>query len=142
MGWALATDGRNLSVYEQNGRRWADGYRPGDHLWLRVGVGSTDALGTRAEYAMPRSLLNRLARVIGVEIPAAPRAKSARGKFAFTRKQQAPITLRVRPGDAYYPPSSLFGGSGTTLTVTISSSAATSGRVIQFRWRDGAWVRA
>jgi hypothetical protein len=54
-GWALATDGRRIGVYEQRGRGW-----------LRVGVGSPHLVGLRVEFAMARSLLDRLGRRIGV----------------------------------------------------------------------------
>jgi hypothetical protein len=127
-GWALATDGRRLSVYEQEGRHW-----------LRVGVGSARLVGTQIEFALPRSLLNRLAHRIHVLVPPAPAEPASNQLPVFTRRQRAPITLRVRPGDSYYPPSSLFDGRPNLLTVTISSPTSGS-HVMRFRWRNGAWI--
>jgi hypothetical protein len=138
-GWALATDGRNLSVYKQGGGpKWAVG-RGDNRLWLRVGVGSAHLLGTTTEYAMSRSLLDRLARVIHVRIPAATPQPASKA-FALTRRQRATITLPIGPGDTYVPPTSLFNGNAPTLVATIISSHGN--RVIHFRWRHGAWVRA
>ena len=57
-GWALATDGRTVAVYEQQRRGW-----------LRVGIGSPHLVGSSSGYAMPRSLLELLAERIGVALP-------------------------------------------------------------------------
>jgi hypothetical protein len=57
-GWALATDGRLVGIYEQRSRGW-----------LRVGIGSPRLVASRPEYAMPRSLLEHLAQRIGMSLP-------------------------------------------------------------------------
>jgi hypothetical protein len=54
-GWALATDGRTIGIYEQRGRSW-----------LRVGIGPAVLVDSHVEFAMPKSLLARLGRRIGV----------------------------------------------------------------------------
>jgi hypothetical protein len=61
VGWALATDGREVAVYEQRSVHW-----------LRVGVGTPRLLSTRTEFALPRSVLDRLATRIGVHFPPMP----------------------------------------------------------------------
>jgi hypothetical protein len=139
-GWAVATDGRDMSVYEQNGRHWVKDYRPEEHRWLQVGVGSPRLVSSRIEFAMPRSLLIRLAQQVGVVITRAAREPSGR-PWRLSPRQRAPIRLRVRPGETYYPPRTLFEGRSNVLTVTINEP--TQGRhAMRFRWRSGAWVRS
>jgi hypothetical protein len=135
-GWALATDGHNVSVYEQHGPRLND---PLGRRWLRVGVGSPRLVGTRTEFALPRSLLNRLAHRIGVSMPPAPRDMNGPPLRPRTRWQIAPITVRVGPGDSYSA-TDLFDGRPKVLTLTISSRSRVT-TVTRFRWRNGGWVR-
>jgi hypothetical protein len=134
-GWALATDGHKASVYEQHGRGLDE---PLGRRWLRVGVGLPRLIGTRTEFALPRSLLNRLAHRISVRIPPAPRERNGPPLPPPTRWQIAPITVRVGPGDSYSG-TELFDGRPKVLTVTISSRRGTT--ATRFRWRNDGWVR-
>jgi hypothetical protein len=134
-GWALATDGHKLSVYEQHGRRLNDS---NGNRWLRVGVGAPPLVGARIDFALPRSLLNRLAREIDVPIPAARPEPTATQLLQRTPWQRAPVTVHLRPGDSYST-SGLYDGRPKLLTVTITHSSGTS--VTRFRWHNGSWVR-
>jgi hypothetical protein len=136
-GWALATDGHKVSVYEQHGRHLND---PVGHAWLRVGVGAPHLVGGRIDFAMPRSLLNRLGARIGVRFPPAPSEPPASSApLRRTLWQRAPIVIRIRPGDTYVT-SDLFDGRPKVLTVTITSR--TSGRsVTRYRWHNRGWIR-
>jgi hypothetical protein len=135
-GWALATDGHKIGVYEQHGRHLNDQV---GRNWLRVGVGTPRLVGTRADFAMPRSLLNRLGSSIGVRFPPAPLQPASSVSPRRTSWQRAAILVRLRPGDSYAT-SDLFDGRPKILTVTITSR--TSGKsVMRFRWHDGGWVR-
>jgi hypothetical protein len=127
-GWALAADAHKVSLYEQLGRRW-----------LRVGVGPPRLVGTRIDFAMARSLLDRLGRRIGVRFPAAAPERPGVQLPARTRWQRAPINVRVRPADTYLV-SNLFDGPPKVLTITIHSSVGAT-RILRFRWRNGAWPR-
>lgn len=128
-GWALATDGRTLAVYEQ----------PHGKRWLRVGLAAPSLIGSRTEFAMPRSLLDRLARRIAVEVPPAQPEPSFPRSSLPTRWERAPITVQLHPGDVLSS-SGLYDGSPRLLTLTITSRTFRT-RVIRFRWRDGEWVR-
>jgi hypothetical protein len=135
-GWALATDGHKVSVYEQHGPHLND---PIGHSWLRVGVGTPLLVGTRTDFAMPRSLLSRLGAKIGVRFPPAQLEPTSPAAPRPTPWQRAPISVRVQPGDTYSA-TNLFDGRPKVLTVTITSR--TSGRsVTRFHWRNGGWVR-
>ena len=57
-GWALATNGTEVAVYEQRSTGW-----------LRVGIGSPRQIMSRVVFAMPRSLLDRLALRLGPTLP-------------------------------------------------------------------------
>jgi hypothetical protein len=132
-GWALATDGHNVSVYEQHGRGLD---KPVGRRWLRVGVGSPSLIAASIDFALPRSLLQRLGRLVGVSIPPAPRTSKGPPP-PTTQWQKAPITVRLRPGDTYVA-TDLSLGQPKVLTVTIKSATATT--VLRFRWHDNGWV--
>jgi hypothetical protein len=126
-GWALATDGENVGVYEQRG-----------HGWFRVGVGSAHLVGTRNDFDLPRSLLNRLGARIDVRFPPATEEPGfASPPPSVAARWRAPITVRIRPGDTY---SSTVASHSTVLTVTIARFTAHRS-VVRFRWRDGRWAR-
>ena len=91
-GWALATDGRDVSVYEQHGRTLN---APAGRRWLRVGLGPPSLFGSEVDFAAPRSLLQRLGRAIGVRIPSGPRFPSTPPPV---RSHAKTITFRVQVG--------------------------------------------
>lgn len=136
-GWALATDGHKVSVYEQHGPRLND---PVGHDWLRVGVGAPHLVGTRTDFAMPRSLLNRLGTKIGMRLP--PAAPEPTSPAPPQRKpwQRATINVRIQPGDTYSA-TNLFDGRPRVLTVTIGSGTS-SKSVWRFHWRNDRWIRS
>lgn len=134
-GWALATDGHKVSVYEQHGARLDD---PVGHRWLRVGVGSPHLVGTDTDFALPRSLLNRLAQKIGVEIPAAKTGPSPSPPLRYTPWQRAPISIRISPGDTYEA-TDLFDGRPKVLTVKVQSRQSGT-RLSNFRWQNRRWA--
>jgi hypothetical protein len=133
-GWALATDGHTVGVYEQHGRHLDD--RTG-HRWLLVGIGSAYLIGTRGDFALPRSLLNTLGRRIGLQFPSLTPQPAGPGLIPYTRWQKAPITVRIGPAAAYET-TGLFTKRPTVLSVKIHSRTGT--RVTRFRWRSGQWV--
>jgi hypothetical protein len=134
-GWALASDGHDVAVYEQHGPQVIS---PTGHDWLRVGVGTPHLLGTAIEYALPRSLLDKLGGEIGMRFPAAKPVLTPGPTEHLSVWQRAPITVRIGPGDSFSE-TDMFGSRPQLLTVTIGSHAA--GRTVtQFRWRNGRWV--
>jgi hypothetical protein len=133
-GWALATDGHRVAVFEQHGRSLD---QPLGHRWLRVGVGTVPLLSARIEFAASRSLLQRLGHRIAVQIPSAPRVTVPPDSPPM-RWQRAPIRVSFRPGDSYLAEDLTH--RPNVLVVTINS-ATRPRRVLRYRWRDGGWVR-
>jgi hypothetical protein len=128
-GWALATDGQNVALYEQHGPHLNT---PAGHDWLRVGIGSLQLVRTRVEYALPRSLLDKLGTGIGVRFPPGQLQPAPRPGSATAAWQRAPIAVAVGPGDAYSGPE--LGPRPAVLTVRLDSTVA------RFSWRNGHWV--
>ena len=138
-GWALATDGHEISIYEQDGPHWLQTYEPGGDRWLRVGIGSPRLVGIETDFALPRSVLNRLGRRINVRFPPEPRQPRYASSTALSRWQRAPITITIRPGDSYWT-NDLFDGRPAVLTVHIAPPRGRT-TVNRFRWHDGGWAR-
>jgi hypothetical protein len=136
-GWALATDGQNLSVYEQGGPGFK---QPIGRHWLRVGVGSPRLIGTKVEFALARSVLNRLGNAIGVRLPPpAPVPSSEYPPQALTDWQRAPISVSVRPAESYST-SDLFLKRPRILIVHLRSGDGRT-TITHFRWQDHRWKK-
>jgi hypothetical protein len=134
-GWAVAADVPDVAVYEQHGPNVNS---QSGHDWLRVGFGTPHVVGTTIEYAMPRSLLDKLGAAIGVRFPPAKKQPSPPPKTTTAPWQRAPIPVRIGPGDTFTE-TNMFENRPEVLTVTVRSRTAGS-EVTHFRWRSGRWV--
>lgn len=136
-GWALATDGRSIGVYEQHGPNLNDS---SGHYWLRVGVGTPKIFGQETDFALPQSVLQMLARKIGVKLAqASPFSGKPQPGPPQSLRERAPITVQVKPGDAYWT-TDLSAKHVNRLTVTTRSRTGVITRT-RFSWRSGAWVK-
>jgi hypothetical protein len=135
-GWAVAVDGPDVALYEQHGPNVNS---QSGHDWLRVGFGTPHLVGTTIEYAMPRSLLDKLGAAIGVRFPRAKPEPTPKAP-PTAPWQRAPIPLSLGPGDTVSE-TNMYGGRPSVLTVTVRSHGSGSGsEVTHFRWRSGRWV--
>jgi hypothetical protein len=129
-GWALASDGAEVAVYEQAERGW-----------LRIAVGSPHLVGQVAEFALSRSALDRLARKVGAHLaPLTPLPKIPPAGSAVPAWWKASILVRLGPGETYVP-SGAPDRHPKILTARIVLAGGRSDRTVRFRWLNGHWVR-
>ena len=140
-GWALASDGRRVAIYEQNGPRWLHDYQPAGGIWLRDGVGTLKLVGTETDFALPRSLLVRLGRRIGVTFPPAPPQPRYPPPTPLTGWEGAQVTFSIQPGDLHQQVLAAGGPRPKVLRIVIIPATGGTNRVIRFRWRDGRWIK-
>jgi hypothetical protein len=134
-GWAIATDGHDVALYEQHGPNLNTST---GHDWLRVGVGPPHLVGTTIEYALPRSLLDELGARIGVRFPAAKPEPTPSPQEPSKPWQRAPITVRIGPGDHFSEED--MSGDRPDVLGAAACSRTSDCAVEQFRWRNGRWI--